>query len=372
VEKIQPVIPYLDLKAQYQSIQGEVEAAIQSVFKSGQFVLGPEVAAFEREFAAYCGTKQAVGVNSGTSALHLALLASGVGPGDEVITIPFTFVATTTAILYTGAKPVFVDVDPTTYNMDVSQITSALTKRTKVILPVHLYGHPADMDPILKIAKKKKLTVIEDAAQAHGAEYKGKRVGSIGDMGCFSFYPGKNLGAYGEGGAITTNNPKWARTLRILRDWGAEKKYHHDLKGYNYRLEALQGAFLRVKLRHLEKWTQARRNLAKQYDAKLKSAGVQTPEVSTQVRHVYHVYAVMTAKRDPLKKYLEDKGIQTNIHYPIPVHLQKAYKELGYKKGDFPVTESLCQKTLSLPLYPEMGPSQVDEVAKAIQQGMER
>jgi dTDP-4-amino-4,6-dideoxygalactose transaminase len=370
--EIQPVIPYLDLKAQYAGIRGEVEAAVKGVFESGHFVLGPEVEAFEREFAAYCQAQEAVGVNSGTSALHLALLAAGVGPGDEVITVPMTFVATTAAILYTGAKPVFVDVDPSTYTMDTSKIAGALSKRTKAILPVHLYGQPADMDPILAIARKKKLCVIEDAAQAHGAEYKGKRVGSIGDMGCFSFYPGKNLGAAGEGGAVTTSKPKLAKTIRILRDWGAEKKYHHDLRGYNYRLEGIQGAVLRVKLRHLEAWTEARRALAARYGEKLRSAGLLTPAAPAQVRHVYHVYAVMAAKRDALKLELQAKGISTNIHYPIPVHLQKAYQGLGYKKGDFPVSESLSRRTLSLPLYPEMSGEQLDEVAAALSQGRGR
>ncbi len=246
------MIPFVDLKAQYQSIKPEVDAAIQGVLDSCQFTLGSEVAAFEQEFAAYCQTKLGIGVNTGTSALHLALLAAGVGPGDEVITVPFTFVATVSAIDYTGAKPVFVDIDPQTFTMDAAQLEAAITEKTKAIIPVHLYGQCADMDPILAIAKRHGLIVIEDACQAHGAEYKGRRAGSMGDMGCFSFYPGKNLGAYGEAGMVTTDNPEFARTIRMLRDWGAEKKYHHVLKGYNFRMEGIQGAVLRVKLRHLE------------------------------------------------------------------------------------------------------------------------
>src|SRR3972149_734133 len=259
------MIPFIDLKAQYSSIKEEVNIAITKVLESSQFVLGDEVSGFEKEFANYSGAKFGVAVNSGTSALHLALLAAGIGKNDEVITVPFTFVATAAAICYTGAKPVFVDIEPRSYTMDVNQIEDSITERTKAILPVHLYGHPADMDPIMKIAKQYGLIVIEDAAQAHGAEYKGRRAGSIGDMGCFSFYPGKNLGAYGEGGMVTTNNPEYNRTLRMLRDWGSEKKYHHDLKGYNYRMESFQGAILSVKMKFVEQWTDARRAHGKYY-----------------------------------------------------------------------------------------------------------
>ncbi len=264
------LIPFVDLKAQYASIKPEVDAAILGILESCQFTLGSEVEKFEEEFAAYCSAKLGVGVNSGTSALHLALLAAGIGPGDEVITVPFTFVATVAAIHYVGATPVFVDIAPDTFTMDPAGLESAITPRTKAILPVHLYGHPADMDPILELAKKHGLIVIEDAAQAHGAEYKGRRAGSMGDMGCFSFYPGKNLGAYGEGGMVITNDPEYARKIRMLRDWGAEKKYHHVLKGYNFRLEAIQAAVLRVKLKYLEKWTEARRAAAAYYDEKLR------------------------------------------------------------------------------------------------------
>jgi dTDP-4-amino-4,6-dideoxygalactose transaminase len=364
------MIPYLDLKAQYESIKNEINPAVLAVLAGGQYVLGPEVESFEKEFAAYCQTPFAVGVNSGTSALHLALLAAGVGPGDEVITVSFTFVATAAAILYTGAKPVFVDVDPGFFNMDVRKVAAAVTKRTKAIVPVHLYGQPVDMDPLLEIAKKHKLIVIEDAAQAHGAEYKGRRVGSLGDMGCFSFYPGKNLGAYGEGGAVTTANPDFAKTLRMLRDWGAEKKYHHVLKGYNYRLEAVQAAVLRVKLRHLEKWTEARRALAGFYDGKLGDAKI--PKVLSGTRHVYHIYAIVAEKRDALRDFLADKGIQTNIHYPVPVHSQEAYRDLSDKTGDLTVTESLAPRTLSLPLYPELTQTQAGQVAEAVSQGLSK
>ena len=271
------MIPFVDLKTQYASIKDEVITAIQGVLETCQFTLGPEVTAFETEFAAYCQARHGIGVNTGTSALHLALLAANVGPGDEVITVPFTFVATVSAVCYTGAKPVFVDIDPRTFNIDANLIEAAITERTKAIVPVHLYGQPADMDPILEVARRNGLAVIEDACQAHGAEYKGRRAGSLGDMGCFSFYPGKNLGAYGEGGMVVTDNPEHARTIRMLRDWGAERKYHHVLKGYNYRMEGIQGAVLRVKLRHLESWTDRRRRAAARYDWLLAGSGVRIP-----------------------------------------------------------------------------------------------
>ncbi len=364
------MIPYLDLKTQYQSMKPEFDAAVTSVLESGQYVLGKEVGSFEEEFASYCQSRHAIGVNTGTSALHLALLAVGIQPGDEVITVPNTFVATVAAILYAGAKPVFVDVHPNTLNMDPSLIEKAITKRTKVILPVHLYGQCADMDPILEIAQKHYLKVIEDAAQAHGAEYKGRRAGSMGVMGCFSFYPGKNLGAFGEGGAVTTQDPALAKTVKMLRDWGAEKKYHHDLKGFNYRMDAFQGAILRVKLRRLENWTESRRSLAKQYDAEFQDSEIRIPNASYSHRHVYHVYAIQTPKRDELIQFLSQQEIQTNIHYPIPVHLQKAYSDLGYHSGDFPVAESLCQNVLSLPLFPELKPAQVATVAEAVRKGL--
>jgi dTDP-4-amino-4,6-dideoxygalactose transaminase len=360
------MVPFVDLKAQYHTIQKEIDVAIARVLETSQFVLGQEVSSFEEEFAAYCQARYGVGVNSGTSALHLALLAAGVGPGDEVVTIPFTFVATVAAVCYTGARPVFVDIEPESFTMDVTQIEKAINKRTKAILPVHLYGQPAHMDPILDIARRHKVKVIEDAAQAHGAEYKGKRVGSLGDLGCFSFYPGKNLGAYGEGGIIVTNNPEYARTVRMLRDWGQERKYYHDLKGYNYRLEGMQGAILRVKLRHLEAWIEARRKHAAQYNETLPNRGVQIPREMPYARHVYHIYAIRTPQREGLQGSLNEKGIQTGIHYPIPVHLQKAYADLGYRNGDFPHSEQVANEVLSLPMFAELTKAQISSVVREI------
>jgi dTDP-4-amino-4,6-dideoxygalactose transaminase len=360
------VIPFVDLKAQYQSIKEEVNGAIQGVLDSCQFTLGSEVVAFEHEFAAYSGSVHGLGVNTGTSALHLALLAAGVGKGDEVITVPFTFVATVSAVDYTGAKAVFVDIDPVTFTMDPAQIEAAITPRTKAIIPVHLYGQSADMDPILAIAKKHGLAVIEDAAQAHGAEYKGRRCGSMGDMGCFSFYPGKNLGAAGEGGMVVTANPEFARTIRMLRDWGAEKKYHHVLKGYNFRLEGIQGAVLRVKLRHLEKWTEARRAVAKRYDQLLTGSGVGLPKQMDYARHVYHIYAVRTSERSTMQEALSAQGVQTGIHYPFPVHLLPAFADLGYKAGRFPHAERAANEVLSLPMFPELTAEQSALVSTAV------
>jgi dTDP-4-amino-4,6-dideoxygalactose transaminase len=360
------VIPFVDLKAQYTSIKPEVDAAIMGILESCQFTLGKEVASFEEEFATYSGADIGIGVNTGTSSLHLALLAAGVGADDEVITVPFTFVATAAAIHYTGATPVYVDIDPTTFTMDPAGLEQAITPRTKAIIPVHLYGQTADMDPILAIAKKHGLVVIEDACQAHGAEYKGRRAGSIGDMGCFSFYPGKNLGAYGEGGMVTTSNPEFARTIRMLRDWGSEKKYHHVLKGYNYRLEGLQGAVLRVKLRHLEKWTEARRAAAAYYNELFAGTGIETPVARDDSRHVYHVYALRTGERAKWQEFLASRQIQSGIHYPIPVHLQEAYAQPRYKAGDFPHSEAAAAEVLSLPMFPELTTSQQDQVAGAL------
>ena len=360
------MIPFVDLKAQYQSIKEEVNGAIQGVLDSCQFTLGSEVVAFEKEFAEYSGSVHGMGVNTGTSALHLALLAAGIGKGDEVITVPFTFVATVSAIDYTGAKAVFVDIDPVTFTMDPAQVEAAITPRTKAIIPVHLYGQSADMDPILAIAKKHGLVVIEDAAQAHGAEYKGRRCGSMGDMGCFSFYPGKNLGAAGEGGMVVTANPEFARTIRMLRDWGAEKKYHHVLKGYNFRLEGIQGAILRVKLRHLEKWTEARREAAKRYDALLPGSGVALPKQMDYARHVYHIYAVRTTQRAALQEALTARGVQSGIHYPFPVHLLPAFADLGYHAGQFQNSERAANEVLSLPMFPELTAAQSEAVAQAL------
>ena len=347
-------VPYLDLKAQYESIKSEIDAAIASVLRSSQFVLGSEVARFEEEFAGYCGASQCIAVNSGTSALHLALLAAGVGSGDEVITVPFTFVASVAAVLYAGARPVLVDIDPRTFTIDPRAIESAITSRTKAILPVHLYGQTADMDPIMEIARRHGLVVVEDAAQAHGARYKGRSAGTIGDIGCFSFYPTKNLGAYGEGGALTTSNPVYAKTIRMLRDWGQDRKYHHVLRGYNYRMEGIQGAILRVKLRRLEAWTERRRAIASLYNHELANAAVELPAEMSWARHVYHVYTLRCKNRDALQAALQRDGIQTAIHYAEPAHLQPAYSNMGYSQGDFPESEAAAKGVLSLPMYPEL------------------
>ncbi len=360
------MIPFVDLKTQYLSIKPEIDAAIQHILDNTQFVLGAEVAAFEKEFAAYCGAEHCMGVNNGTSALHLAMLAADIGAGDEVITTPFTFVASVAAIWYAGAKPVFVDIDPATYLIDPSKIEAAITPKTKAILPVHLYGQACDMDAIMAIAKKHNLIVIEDACQAHGAEWNGKRVGGIGDMAAFSFYPGKNLGAYGEGGATTTNNAEYARKIRMLRDWGAEKKYMHVLKGYNMRLEGMQGAILRVKLKYLEGWTEARRAAAKRYDALFAGTNVVTPHVSDKSRHVYHIYSTRTTDRQGWQDALNAKGIQSGIHYPIAIHQLPAYEDLGYKAGEFPHAERAAAEQLSLPMYPELTAEMQAEVAAAV------
>jgi dTDP-4-amino-4,6-dideoxygalactose transaminase len=359
-------VPYLDLKAQYRSIKPEIDQAIARVLESCQFVLGPEVAAFENEFAAYCGTTDCIAVNSGTSALHLALLAAGVGPGDEVITVPFTFVASVATILYTGAKPVLVDIEPRTFNMNPAAIQAAISPRTKAIMPVHLYGHPADMDFIMDVARKHGLIVIEDAAQAHGARYKGRPVGTIGDIACFSFYPAKNLGAYGEGGAVTTSNPVYAEKIRSLRDWGQDRKYHHVLHGYNYRLEAIQGAILRVKMRHLEAWTEARRRIVEKYGHLLADADVVLPAEMEWARHVYHLFTVRSKNRDAAQAALLNQGIQTGVHYATPVHLQPAYRNLGYGPGSLPESEKAAKEVLSLPMYPELTDAQLEIVAEAL------
>ena len=364
------MIPLIDLGAQYRELTTEIDAAIARVFESSQFVLGQEVASFEKEFAAYCQCSHGVGVNSGTSALHLALLAAGIGPGDEVITVPFTFYATVAAIDYTGARPVYVDVDPHTFNIAPDQIESRITKRTRAILLVHLYGQPAEMDPILEIARRHKLIVIEDAAQAHGAEYKGRRVGSMGDIGCFSFYPSKNLSAAGEGGMAVTNNPEYARVMSMLRDWGQEQKYRPALKGYNYRLEAMQAAILRVKLRRLPAWTEARRALAAEYDRRLEGIGVIRPKVLSHVRHVYCLYTIRTRERDLVQRELLAAGIQTAVHYPLPIHLMPPYDDGRFQRGDFPAAEACAESVLSLPMYPHMEKKQVERVCEALGGGM--
>jgi dTDP-4-amino-4,6-dideoxygalactose transaminase len=361
------LIPFLDLKAQYQQMKPEIDAAVVRAIESAQFVLGPEVAAFEERFASYCNVRHCLAVNSGTSALHLALLAAGIGPGDEVITVSMTFVATTAAILYSGAKPVFVDVDPVTWTMNPSLIEAAITPRTRAILPVHLHGLMADMDAIMEIARRHDLVVIEDAAQAHGAEYKGRRAGSIGDLGCFSFYPGKNLGAYGEGGAVVSNHSEFARRISLLRDWGQESKYNHVLHGYNYRMDGIQGAVLNVKMNYIEAWTEARRSVASYYDYLLEKRRCRRPVPPPHSRHVYHVYAVGLAQRDEAQKALQAAGIGVGIHYPVPVHLQKAYAGLGYGVGDFPITELLANQFLSVPIYAELRPEQVSNVVMELE-----
>ena len=360
------MIPLVDLQAQYASIKDEIDTAVLRVLASGRFALGPEVAAFEEAFAAYCGADHGVAVNSGTSALHLALLAAGVGPGDEVITVPFTFVATVAAIRYAEATPVFVDIDPLACTIDIGQVADAVTPRTKAVIPVHLYGQPADMDPLLTLARRHHLTVIEDAAQAHGAEYRGRRVGGLGDLGCFSFYPGKNLGACGEGGIVVTNNETHARMIRSLRSWGEDRRYHHTRPGFNYRMDDIQGAILRVKLCHLPAWTDARRRIAARYDRVLADTGVTSPTMARYANHVYHLYAVQTPHRDTLHQALEAAGIHTGLHYPLPVHLQPAYADLGGQVGDHPCAEAAATTTLTLPIYPELPDEVPTRVAEVI------
>jgi dTDP-4-amino-4,6-dideoxygalactose transaminase len=363
-------IPTADLRQQYRAIKGEIDAAVARVLDSAQFVLGDDVAAFEREFAAYCRVSDAVAVNSGTSALHLALLASGVGPGDEVITVPFTFVASVAAIELAGAKPVLVDIEPRYFTMDPGAVESAITPRTKAIMPVHLFGQPADMDAILDIARRRGLIVVEDAAQAHGAEYHGRRCGSIGDSAGFSFYPGKNLGAYGEGGGVTTNDPEIARRLRLLRNWGEETRYEHIVRGFNCRMDGIQGAILRVKLRYLDGWTESRKALAARYRTALAGTEVVAPAERPDSTHVYHVFAVRVAQRDAWRAWLADQGVHTGVHYPVPVHLQPAYADLGYTAGAFPNAEAVAAEVLSLPMFPELTNAQIDRIGRLFAEGL--
>ena len=364
------MVPFSDLKAQYRQIKREIDPAVAGVIENANFVLGPDVAAFEKRFAVYCESSHCVALNSGTSALHLALLVAGIGPGREVITVSLTFVAAAAAILYCGARPVFVDVDTDTWTMDPALVEAAITPRTRAILPVHLHGLMADMDPIMEIARRHRLVVIEDAAQSHGAEYKGRRAGSIGDLGCFSFYPGKNLGAYGEGGAIVTSNPEFADKAMMLRDWGQQAKYDHVMPGYNYRMDGIQGAVLNVKLGYIEAWTEARRAAAARYDRLLEPGGYLRPNPPADCRHVFHVYAVQVSERDAVQKLLAKARIGTGVHYPIPVHLQRAYADLGYRGGDFPVTEAIAERFLSLPIYAELRVEQIEEVTAALDQAV--
>jgi len=361
-------VNFVDLKAQYQTIKPEIDKAIENVISNTAFILGKAVAEFEEQFAAYCGAKHCAGINSGTSALIMALKALDVGEGDEVITTTNTFIATAEAISFAGATPVLVDIEDGTYNMDPGKLEKAITGKTKAIIPVHLYGQPADMDPILEIAKKKSIPVIEDAAQAHGAQYKGKKTGGLATAACFSFYPGKNLGAYGEGGAVTTDDEGMAQKVRMLRDHGSPKKFYHEFIGNNCRLEGIQGAVLSVKLKHLDKWNDGRRKNADLYRKYLEGTGVGLPEEMPYAKHVYHVFCVRVKERQKLIDFLKEKGIFTNIHYPIPIHLQKAYQFLGYKKGDFPVTEGCMDEILSLPMFAELTEEEIKYTADCIRE----
>ncbi|SFC73948.1 DegT/DnrJ/EryC1/StrS family aminotransferase [Tropicimonas isoalkanivorans] len=356
------MVPFLDLKRQYATIGAEIEDRVQEVLRSSAYVLGPQVEAFENAFATYCGADHAIAVSSGTSALHLALLAAGIEPGDEVITTPTTFVATVAAILYANATPVLVDIDPVTWCMDPARIEAAITPRTRAIMPVHFHGRLADMEAIQRVAQAHGLVVIEDAAQAHGASRGGKRAGTFGALGCFSFYPGKNLGAAGEGGAVTTNDPELARRLRQLRDWGQSERYVHQVKGYNYRMDGVQGAVLDVKLKHLDAWNAGRRRVANAYHEGLSSQLLRAHGPFGD-DYVGHVYAIVPQDREAMRDALMKAGIGCNIHYPYPVHLQPAYAELGEGRGSFPVAEAYADRTLSLPIFPEL---RDDEIAQVI------
>jgi dTDP-4-amino-4,6-dideoxygalactose transaminase len=361
-------VPLVDLQRQYRSIEGELQRAVSRVLASGFYVLGPEVEGFEREFASFCGADHAVCVNSGTSALHLALLAAGIGPGDEVIAPAMTFVATVAAVHYTGATPVLVDVEPGTWTIDASRLAAAITPRTRAIIPVHLYGLLADMDAVREIGQRTGAVVIEDAAQAHGASDGSKRAGNLGEIGCFSFYPTKNLGAAGEGGALVTSNPDIARAARKLRDWGQERKYEHDLKGFNYRMEEVQAAVLRTKLPHVDRWTAQRRRHAATYERLLSDAPIGRPAASSGERHVYHIYAITMPRREKLRAQLAESGIGTAIHYPLPVHMTKAFADLGYGPGSFPVAERLAREQLSLPMFAELRDDEVSHVSAAVRE----
>jgi len=356
------------LKKQYEQIKDELKGPIEKVMASGGFILGEDVGLFEKEFAAYCGVKYGIGVNSGTDALFLACLACGIGKDDEVITPTYTYIATSFGISIALAKPVFVDTEEKTYCIDVAKIEKAITKKTKAILLVHLYGHPADMDPIIEIAKKYKLKVIEDCAQAHGALYKNKKVGSFGDAACFSFYPTKNLGAFGDGGMITTNSEEVRDRALLLRDYGRKGRYENIIKGYNSRLDTLQAAILRVKLKHLDEWNEKRIKNAALYTKlfKEKKMDITLPYEADYAKHIYHQYAVRIKNRKSVMEKLADKGICPLIHYPIPIHLQECYKDLGYKKGDFPVAEKCCEEIMSLPMYPELTEEEIRYVVDSI------
>jgi dTDP-4-amino-4,6-dideoxygalactose transaminase len=362
-------VPAFDLSRQYAAIKPEIDAAVAAVLAGGSFILGENVSAFEKEFSDYCGVGYAVGVGSGTEALHVALLALGIGAGDEVITVPHTAVATVAAVELAGARAVLVDVDPQTMTMDTSSVEERITSRTKAILPVHLYGQTADLDPLLALARRRNVALIEDCAQAHGAEYRAKRAGSLGIVGCFSFYPTKNLGAYGDGGMIVTSDETVARRLRLFREYGWEQRYVSSVRGgTNSRLDELQAALLRVKLRHLDEWTEARRARATEYNALLAGSGVLTPLEMEYALHVYHLYVIRSRRRDALRQYLRDHGVGTAIHYPVPVHLQPGYADLGNGLGSFPVSEKLAGEILSLPMFPELTSPETQQTASLIRQ----
>jgi dTDP-4-amino-4,6-dideoxygalactose transaminase len=365
-------VPLVDLKAQFQPLRSEVMRAIEEVLSSGQLFLGPNTRAFEDEYAAYCGTQFCIGVGNGTDALHLALRAAGIGPGDEVITVSHTFIATIEAIELVGARPVLVDIDPRTFNIAPEGIERAITPRTKAIIPVHLYGRLADMDAILEIAGRRKLIVIEDASQSQGAiDAHGRRAGSIGHLGCFSFYYAKNLGAYGEAGAITTSDPELDRRIRLLRSHGESQRYEHEIMGFNCRPDEIQSAVLRIKLQHLDEWNHRRRQHAMRYHELLSDLAIELPELRFDGSNVYHQYVIRSSERDTLRSRLSDKGIGTGIHYPVPVHLQPAAVALGYAQGDFPHTEAAAKEVLSLPMYPELTQPQLTAVAEAIAQALQ-
>ncbi len=360
-------IPLVDLRGQYAPLQEEVKEAIAGVLNGMNLFLGENVFQLERDFADFCNAKHAVGVGSGTDALYLGLRALGVGAGDEVITVPNTFIATVSAINMAGAKPVFVDIDPATYLMDTSKIEAAITARTKVLLPVHLYGQPVAMDKVRMLSKEHGLAVLEDACQAHGAEYRGARAGTLGDAAAFSFYYSKNLGAYGEGGIAVTDSRDIATQLQLLRNHGSSTRYYHSVLGMNSRLDELQAAVLRIKLRHLEQWNDARRTLAGEYNRRLAGlAGVVTPVEAPEAKHVYHLYVIRVQKRDELLDWLKEHGIHAGIHYPVPIHLQEACSDLGYEEGDFPVAEKVSNEIISLPIYPELTIEDVDYICQTI------
>lgn len=359
-------VPYLDLPAQIRALRPALDAAIARTLDQCSFCLGPDVTQFEKDFARYIGGEHCIAFNSGTSALHVAMLLLNVGPGDEVITTPHTFVATSWAISYVGARPVYVDIDDATFNLDPNLVEQAITPRTKALLPVHLYGHPADLDPLLAIARKHNLPLVEDTAQAHGARYKEKIVGTFGVMSCFSFYPGKNLGACGEGGALVTNDASLAARARALREHGSTQRYYHDEIGYNYRMEGIQGAVLGVKLKHLDDWTRERRRVAHRYHELLAGTPLQLPREAVFAQSVYHLYVVRHPRRDDLKKHLEANRVGCALHYPLPLHLQKCYAWLGHQPGAFPVSEKAARECLSLPVFPEMTDAQIQRVAEVV------